>query len=236
MRYRFLFLCMLISASMVHASTLITMDRNVIDAQRPFVTIELVYNYEVYTRPFFFKPKSRPCYGIWARERLSGELYPIFVTRKAGLNQWFLVKRRPEAIPIWYGVQTSEQADPGFDINAVSGATPQGDNVTIYWQIPDSLRDRQVDLFIEANNAFDFNAFYNRDKAGPGFSAANGQPSVVWKATLEFNHQPDSSIRPLLIGHGDPLGKTHAIDPDVSHITTAAKTFKQIRISYHNAK
>jgi len=202
------------------------------DPSKPYLVVNLVYNFDVYRRPVFFLPKSHPSFVIWLEEKENGYRKSIFVTRKAGKNDWSFAKERPEAIPVWYGVNKIEKRQSSFDIDAVSGATPKDEVVQIYWQIPDGFKDKAVDLYIEANNSFDFNDHYTRKKGTPGYSGANGQPSLVWKASLDFSEQSISNISPQLIGHGHLFGKNHRLFEDISSITTAAQTFQDIRITY----
>lgn len=202
------------------------------DLSKPYLMVNLVYNFDVYERPFFFMPKSHPSYVIWLEEKESGHRKSIFVTRKAGKNDWSFAKRRPEAIPVWYGVNKIEKRQSSFDIDAVSGATPRDEVVRICWQVPDDFKGKAVDLFIEANNSFDFNDHYTRKKGSPGYSGANGQPSLVWKASLDFSDKSLNNISPQLIGHGHLFGENHRLFEDISGITTAARTFQDIRISY----
>lgn len=199
---------------------------------RPYLQVELVYNYEVYQRPLFFLPKSQPTFSIWIEENDSGYCQSIFVTEKAARNSWHFADSRPESIPVWYGIQQIEKENRMFDIDAVSGATPKGNNAIIYWSVPKKFQGKAVNLYIEANNSFDFNKFYHRKKGAPGYSGANGQPSVIWKAGIDFANAPIKNITPELIGHGNVFGEDHRVVSDTSKITTAAQTFQSIRISY----
>ncbi len=202
------------------------------DPSKPYLMVDLVYNLDVYERPFFLMPKSHPTYVIWLEEKESGYRKSIFVTRKAGKNDWSFAKRRPEAIPVWYGINKIEKRQSSFDIDAVSGATPKDGMARIYWPIHDDFKGKAVDLYIEANNSFDFNDHYTRKKGTPGYSGANGQPSLVWKASLDFTDKSLHNISPQIIGHGHLFGQNHHLFDDISGITTAANTFQDIRISY----
>jgi hypothetical protein len=201
-----------------------------LNPDRPHLRIQLVYNYEVYTRPFFFKPKSRPSFGIWVKDRDNGHTLPVFVTRKAGLNKWTFTRKRPEAIPVWYGIQDGLGGDPGHDIDAISAATPKGDVATIYWEIPPEFQGRALEIYIEANNSFDFNPHYTKKKGAPHYSAANGQPSLIWRAVVDPASARHLPATPELVGHGELFGKTHRIYSDLGKITTAAHTFREIQI------
>ena len=199
-----------------------------LDLSRPHLRIHLVYNYEVYTRPFFFKPKSRPSFGIWVKDKGNGHTAPVFVTRKAGLDKWSFTAKRPEAIPVWYGIRDGQGETQ--DIDAISSATPKGETATIYWEIPPQFQGRSLEIFIEANNSFDFNPHYTKKKGAPQYSAANGQPSLIWRAVVDPASAPQAPVTAQLVGHGELFGKTHQIYSDLGKITTAAHTFRDIRI------
>lgn len=229
----YIFLTGALYTPMALANTNLTLEQGKIDPNRPYLRIRLVYNYDVYTKPIFFKPKSQPSYVIWVQEPESGFIESIFVTQKAGKNKWTFTSSRPEVIPVWYGVNKREKERSDFDIDAISGATAKGEGATILWQVPEELIDKEVDIFIEANNSFDFNEFYGKDKNDPGYSGANGQPSLVWKASLDLSGNQRSSLTPEIIGHGDRLGRTHFVSPDTTKITTAAQTFRKITIHFN---
>ena len=193
---------------------------------------KFTYNYDVYEKPSFFLPKSQPTFAIWLEEKNSGTVLTIYVTGKAGKNKWILAETRPESVPVWYGVRQKETVTENLNIDAITGATPSGETAVIHWQVPRHLRDKQVDVFIEANNSFDHNAYYSKQKGTVGYSADNGQPSLIWRAELDFSKPMDTHITPEIIGHGSVLGEDHQIDPDISKITTAQDTFSYMGIRY----
>ena len=203
-----------------------------IDESQPYLEFKLTYNYAVYEKPSIFLPKSQPTFAIWLQEKGSGKVQTIYVTGKAAENKWILAESRPESIPVWYGVRQREQVVPGEQIDAISGATPSGDTVVIQWQVPEGLRAKQVSIFIEANSSYDYNAYYSDQKKDPGYSGANGQPSLVWKAELDFSKSVDEEIVPEIIGHGHLWGKDHQVYSDISRVTTAQETFAYMAIQF----
>ncbi|NNG00933.1 MAG: hypothetical protein HKM93_16210 [Desulfobacteraceae bacterium] len=199
------------------------------DFSKPYMTIRLTYNYEVYKKPIFFKPKALPSFVVWVEEADSGYFESIFITDKAAKNKWTLKRKRPEVMPVWDG-QKKKETSGKIDIDAISAATPKGDMVTIYWQIPESFLDKKIDVYIEANNSFDYNNAYHNTWGDPGYSSANGQPSIVWKSTITPGTDDMEVVSPRIIGHGHVLGKNSDMDPDLSAITTATQTFSKISI------
>ena len=203
-----------------------------IDFNQPYLEFKFTYNYDVYEKPSFFLPKSQPTFAIWLEEKNSGTVQTIYVTGKAGKNKWILAEGRPESVPVWYGVRHKETVDESLNIDAITGATPSGETAVIHWQVPRHLRDKQVDVFIEANNSFDHNAYYTKQKGTAGYSADNGQPSLIWRAELDFSKTMDAPISPEIVGYGSVWGEDHQIDPDISKITTARDTFSYMGIRY----
>jgi hypothetical protein len=203
-----------------------------IDFNQPYLEFKFTYNYDVYQKPSFFMPKSQPTFAIWLMEKNSGAIQTIYVTGKAGKNKWILAEARPESVPVWYGAREKETLDEYVSIDAISGATPSGETAVILWQVPRHLRDKQVAVFIEANNSYDYNAYYTKQKGTDGYSAENGQPSLIWRAEIDFAKPTDEDILPEIIGHGSVLGEDHQIDPDISKITTALDTFSYMGIRY----
>jgi hypothetical protein len=209
-----------------------TRDRPPIDESQPYLEFKLTYNYAVYEKPSIFLPKSQPTFAIWLQEKGSGKVQTIYVTGKAAENKWILAESRPESIPVWYGVRQTAQEAPGEAIDAISGATPSGDTVVIQWQVPERLRSRQANIFIEANSSYDYNDYYSDQKDAAGYSGANGQPSLVWRAELDFSKSADGKIVPEIIGHGHLWGKNHKIYADISRVTTARETFSYMAIHF----
>lgn len=207
-------------------------DMTGIEPDRPYIEIRLTYNLDVYEKPSFFLPKSYPTYAIWLEQHVSGTTKTMYVTAKAGQNKWILADSRPESLPVWYGIQEKESAGYSSNVDAVSGATQSGETAVIYWPVPPELFNSRVDIYIEANNSFDYNDYYSKSRNSAGYSGANGQPSLVWKATISFKDEDVEGIEPDIIGHGHALGQDHQVYPDVSRITTAKETFQYIGISF----
>ena len=203
-----------------------------IDPSRPHLVITLAYNIEVYQKPSFFLPKSYPTYAIWLEENSTGNVMTVYVTGKAGKDEWVMADSRPESVPVWYGIKTQEETKSETMVDAVSGATPAGEATEIAWQLPENLIGKTVDIYIEANNSFDYNDYYIKQKDRPGYSGVNGQPSLIWHASLDLSESIPDAITPEIVGHGHVLGLDHQINPDVSKITTARETFQYIGIKY----
>ena len=199
-----------------------------IDLSKPHLKISVGFNAEAY-KSLFLK-KLYPTYVIWAVNKKTGEVRTIYITGKAGTGEWMMADERPSSVPVWYGMKKKEAETP---VDSITGATPSGEMFTHYWQVPGSMMNARIDIYLEVNVSFDYNDFYREEaKEGePGYSDVNGQPSLIWMATLETGKK-DVAISPKLIGHGHVLGENHEIDRDLSKITTAKTIFQHVDISY----
>ena len=208
-------------------------EKPVFDIDQPHLQITLSFNPDLYQKPAFFLPKAYPSFAIWLEDKASGDLQTIYITGKAGRNEWIAAKERPESVPVWSGLLRPRSASAKLDVDAVTGATPSGKSTVIYWPVSAAWKNRQVHMFIEANISFDYNEYYTSEEGTPGYSGVNGQPSVIWRAEIMLADQEQLDLKTNIIGHGHVSGADHLIDPDMSRITTAADIFRYIGISYH---
>lgn len=176
-----------------------------------------------------FTIHTTPQYAIWLSDSSGSYLETVAVTEKSAASKFSGAKKRsrPEALPVWAharGVKNShgtymptrKTALP----DAVTAASAQ-EELSIKYEIPDSLSGKKLKLFLEVNGSMDFNEFYNEkaEESDPGFNnAVNGQPSLIYEISLEEN----MNTTPLtLTGHGEAAGRDGVIRSDLSQITTA---------------
>jgi hypothetical protein len=207
---------------------------NNVDKSKPYIMISLSFNTESY--PKLLGKKIYPQIAVWAQEKSSGYLKTIYVSEKGAKSDWFGAKERPDAMPVWYGVVKEEKksgVSGTANVDSVTGATPSGESFTIYCQAPESLSNKKIALYLEANVSFDYNEYYKKDlpKDLPSYNGVNGQPSMIWMSEIDLGGA-DKEYDPQIIGSGHVLGKDHAIDKNISHVTTAKGLFKYIKFSY----
>lgn len=201
------------------------------DMNRPNITILFSFNPESYPR---FISKAYPQMAVWITQPGMKFARTIYATNKGSKDSYWGADTRPYALPVWYGAREIEARTT---VDAVTGATPSGESFSIRWNVPPELRGKAVDVFIEANVAFDYNAAFPKSaKSGEaGFSEVNGQPSLVWKARfLPGNDRKE--ISPVIAGHGHVLGTDHDIHPDISGVSTAKGIFHYIKVIYDPGK
>jgi hypothetical protein len=202
-----------------------------IDYSKPYLEIAVKFNDDSYPTVAF--NKMYPQMALWAHDKGTGYAITIFVTEKGAKNKWFNAKARPDAMPVWYGINSQKIKSINNNIDAVSGATPSGEEYKLLWQIPDSMKEKKIDMYFEANVAYDYNDYYKKDaiKSSPGYSGVNGQPSLVWKSSIEMYGCKKEYI-PWIVGHGHRLGGDYLINKDISNVTTAKTLFSFMSFTY----
>jgi hypothetical protein len=206
--------------------------KNAIDTSKPFVEVTLVFNPDIYGKIMF--SKLYPSYAVWAVDKKTGEMRTIYATGKAARGKWIMADERPSSLPVWFGARAKEKAEPDRPaLDGITSATPSGKMVTHAWQVPDSMLGKRIDVYIEGNISFDYNEHYRKDarKGEKGYSDVNGQPSLVWLASIETGKKNSEAV-PDLAGRGHVLGEHGEIEKDMSGITTAKQIFLHMDLKY----
>jgi hypothetical protein len=180
-----------------------------------------------------------PLFAVWIEDTSGRYLQTLYVSRVIGTSRFTYGKeedgkwvpdivRRPEALPCW-GHKRGVQARDGYFLpdpdspvpDAVSGATPS-ESYKLRTRTDGPLTTFR--LFLEVNQSFDWNDYYSKerfpDDAIYSGSGQNGQPSIVYTATIDLSRQ-DRYYALNPVGHGHPGGKDGKLDEDLSNITTA---------------
>lgn len=202
-------------------------DAAAVDRDGPAIRVIFSFNPESYPRMI---RKMYPQMAVWATGEGTDFTRTLYATKSGARDKWWGADKRPSALPVWYGIMS---AGGTGDIDAVTGATPSGESFSVRWPLPRELRGKTVNIFIEANVSFDYNERYPK-KAKEGdaaYSGVNGQPSLVWKARIDTS-KGQSSVTPVLAGHGEVLGRDHRINEDLAGITTARGLFHYIKVVF----
>lgn len=217
-----------ILAALLAAAILIAVAApTILAADNDVVTVTLEFNPTVYPEKFW--GKLWPAYAVWVVDDQSGESRTLYATGKLARQKWVMAKQRPAASPVWWRYFQRERERPGFDLDAVTAATPKDATHAIGWTVPPQWRGKKLTLYVEANVSFDYNRHHpeNAKEGDAGYSGVNGQPSLVWRAAVT----PGEPVALKLVGHGHVRGVDAAIDPDLSTVTTAKDIFKTLHAS-----
>jgi hypothetical protein len=181
-----------------------------------------------------------PLFALWTEDLDGRYLQTLYVSRAIGTSRFTYgreldggewvpdVVRRPEALPYW-GHKRGVEARDGFYLpdpdspvpDAVSAATPtEGFRLRTRTDVPTP----PFRLLLEVNQSYDWNDYFSKDRFpdDPIYSGSgqNGQPSVVYAATID----PALGARHYAmnpIGHGHPGGADGELREDLSLLTTA---------------
>jgi hypothetical protein len=180
-----------------------------------------------------------PLFAAWVEDMSGHFRQTLYVSKVIGTSRYVFGKevdgdwvpaivRRPEALPYW-GHQRGVQAKDGYFLpdadspvaDVVSGATPN-ESFVLTTRTDEPIE--RFKLFFEVNQSFDWNEYYSTtrfpDDAIYSGSGKNGQPSVVYAATIDLTEKTRHYLLSP-VGHGHHGGQDGKLDPDLSNLTTA---------------
>ncbi|MEZ4969729.1 MAG: DUF2271 domain-containing protein [Flavobacteriaceae bacterium] len=169
-----------------------------------------------------------PTFAIWIENPDTGETQTIFVTKRAGLDDWEGKADVPSALPHWdRGSRKEKQlVKEGRDIDAISGATPLPGYFTTRVQVEPGSN---WVCWIEMNLSGDYNEHYPEydEKIRKTDEYGTGQPALVYKANITAVE--GNMVVPEAIGMS-LLDKDGKIRP-LEGITTALDIFDEITVT-----
>jgi hypothetical protein len=200
-----------------------------IDSSLVKIEFSFDINSALYQKTNFGDP---PQLAVWIKNPDSTNIRTVWVTHRAGKNDWKGKIECPVALPFWEsesGIATvifknPRQRETFFD--AVSGATPKGGRFSTHIRVPQASVWK---YYIEVNVSADYNkSFPYWSKDGLPDSEANGQPSVVYSGQIVAN---DSSLdTPRLIGRTEQRYVVDSLSTDLNGITTANRLIENIKV------
>jgi len=166
---------------------------------------------------------------IWIENVRTGKKQTVFVTHRAGTDDWEGKPSVRAAIPRWSDLFVlNKREENQYEMEAVSGATPKGVSFSGGIQVPEGF---SWNCWIEMNLAWDFN------EAFPEFSKEaikedeffGGQPALLYKAnmTAKVSFVATPKLKSASIwDHG-----TNRIAPGGDVVTTTRNVFQDMKIS-----
>lgn len=193
------------------------------------LTLQIALNKQLYQDSRYGNP---PQLAIWLENQEDHSIRTVMVTYRMGACDWNGKVECGVALPYWVGFynrQTGTTGPPTREHpapDAITYATPK-DQLTIRTRVPENSR---WSCFIEVNVSGDFNADFpalsgdgRKDRNG------NGQPSVVYRGTIEAVGGAIS--RPAVLGHTDQYEPVAQLTESTEGITTALELLKTITVS-----
>jgi len=174
-----------------------------------------------------------PTFAIWLEDPGTGATRTVFVTNRAGLDDWEGKTSVPVALPKWFQVNESEKQNRNnteADIPeqlAITGATPKPGYFTTRVRVnPES----KWICRIEMNLAGDFNDTYKEydEVAKTSDEYKTGQPALIYKAVITATE--GNTAKPEIEGISFTDNQNGAVIRPETGITTARDVFDEISI------
>ena len=184
---------------------------------------------ETYQKTNFGDPQQ---IAIWIKSMDSMMIKTVWVTHRAGKNDWKGKIECPVALPFWEAetglasriFASLDERKSEFD--AITGATPLQGRFSAGIKV---LRYSRWEYFIEVNVSADYNkSFPYWSKEGLPDSEANGQPSLVYRGRITADG--NSRDIPVLIGRTKQRHAVDTLSTDMNSITTATQLVKNIEV------
>ena len=169
-----------------------------------------------------------PTFAIWLEDPRTKKSKTVFVTRRAGSNDWEGKAEIPSALPLWNSIFKNSEKDSSTENPqslAISGATPKpGYFVTRAQVEPGSIWT----CWIEVNLSGDYNEFYPEYDYSRNYEDTwgTGQPALVYHIDMELTLGNTYTPAPI----GMSIHNQSKILHPIKGITTASEIFDDIKI------
>lgn len=195
-----------------------------------------------------------PMFAVWLEDTAGNYIQSLYVSESIGTSTFDYKKgvkgkhiiRRPSGLPVWSHKRNIQAKDGlmiplGYsaDLDGYTGATPLEDFViTSNFKLS---KDSSINIFFEVNQSYDWNEYYSENRFPKDsiytISGQSGQPSLVYKSSININNQKESSTYIMTpIGHGHHSGKNGKLYSDLSNITTAYHIVDRVLLTLQKNK
>jgi hypothetical protein len=193
------------------------------------LTFQIDLDEQIYKGSAYGKP---PQMAVWIQNKQDKSIHTVMVTHHMGACDWGGKVERPIALPYWVGFykrQTGTSGPPTREHpapDAITFATPKSEFI-INTPVPEGSN---WNYFVEVNVSGDFNAdFPKQTTDGRADRNGNGQPSLVYKGTIEAVRGAIS--RPAVLGHTDQFEPVTTLTENAEGMTTALELLKTIKVA-----
>jgi hypothetical protein len=146
---------------------------------------------------------------VWIEDETGNYISTLFITQKSIKKNF----NRPEALPVWNHKKTNLQ-----NVDAISGATSKAPNYQGHINTNLLAKGNQYKVFLEVNNSFDYNDFWNDKNSG-----VNGQPSLIYCGEFTAGQDDMIDITSIPVGYGSVDGSNGTITTETANFTTGLK-------------
>ena len=198
----------------------------IVDA-RETETLEFSFNINkaVYLKTNF---GEAPQIAIWLEFADSSFYKTVWVSHRAGKNDWVGKVECTVALPSWDSRRKNEKSKNIITriIDAITGATIKEGKLQARVNV---LPDKILRYYIEVNASGDYSAHYPYwSKSGFPDTEGNGQPSIIYSGLVDLKRSMIEQSR--LIGHTNQFAAGAHIYDTIGTITTAKDLVQNIRV------
>ena len=180
-----------------------------------------------------------PTFAIWIENPETGATQTVFVTGRAGLDDWEGKHEVPVALPQWDAIKKHERPsnsrpeedDPHLD--GITGATPKPGYFTTRVRVEPGSK---WICWIEMNLSGDYNEYYREyDEKGITLDEyGDGQPALVYRTEIEAvkGNQVVPEVKGMSLLNTD----AEKIIRPVDGMTTALDVFDEISVAVVSPK
>jgi hypothetical protein len=226
MKLRSIITLILITASITHLAAMGAEEphmpkRGVSSGERFEIVLEPGEYYSKDVNYVVYRYTVWPQVAVWITDLDGNYISTLYVTDVIVQQNFDAAPEegRPEALPIWYGLQKES-------VDAVSSPTTVGSTVQFGNDIASELPDGEYLIFLETNRSYDWNDRYTKKNSG-----VNGQPSLLYQAKVSIGG-PTAEVEFIPVGTGSVDGSDGLIYDDLSGIDTAYQLFEKMSILY----
>lgn len=196
------------------------------DINNKKIEFKLKINKENYLNSIY---GESPQIAIWLEEINSDRIKNVYVTYRAGKNDWVGKVNCKIAIPYWQSRLKSSDKNNELlqnEVEAVTSATSKTDIVLATVSLENKSEWK---YFIEVNVSGDYNNEFKPvlNNGVPDYEG-NGQPSIVYSGSI--NLKTDVISEPVIIGRTHQLSLRDSLFTDIHNITSAKNILEKIEI------
>ena len=172
-----------------------------------------------------------PQIAIWLENKQTQKYKNVYVTYRAGRNDWKGKVNCKVALPFWESrLKKYSEYDPQIknSISAVTSATSKTDIINVKIDLKENS---MWTYFIEVNVSGDYNEeFQQFSKSGIPDTEGNGQPSIVYRGVIDYSNRVIKN--PKIIGRTHQTQAVDSLYTDLEKITSAKYIFSDISMIF----
>lgn len=199
-------------------------EKEVSKPEKEVLEFTITLNDTAYRYTNFGEP---PQMAIWFEKAGQEQFKTVWVTHRAGINDWKGKIECAVALPFWDSRKLYYKKE---HVDIATGATPKN-TLSVITAKPG---EGKWIYFVEVNVSGDYNAafgYWSKNKVPD--SEGNGQPSLVYSGAVDFDLKQFEQV--TLAGRTKQFGIVTSLEKDLAGITSAKTIIKDITAKFLNS-